>query len=617
MGNKEIKSLELPTYNLTHTRPIVGYGNFTYDISKSTECMVDPTVVDKKFELWDYVIQNNLLESEDQTIRDKALSLLKDKTIFLYNFMRLNGKPVKTRWTQDIVLSDNSDRVEFCACNQHLGKSTSLDFDASTEFLFDHGRRWVGLLVSGSLSQSQERMRNIKQLLDSMDGVDYKMKDIDIDAKGQSNATQISIYFYDEKTKKPLYSNLLICCPHTSSALGYPADNIWLDEVDFWEDVKGGQIHFLNQVLIPRTFFTKGKIKAYSNPNGKDRMMYYLWLQTNEEGNPAWHRYHFNYWDKPNPTQKEFNKSIIGFTKNEIESTLLAAFTTTEGSFFSSQEIKDMSDPELSQKGDTAGYGKETAWFLDVGSVHDQSVLIGGYAEDNPLVPEIPLLKAHWIHKYPVGYPIARVIGVDSAIEEDDGWDDYVDDNPSVKEVLFQYAEPVESSVNGKIIEKKFQPLFGFDATGNAGLAPLFVSAEIEAVDVTFTGKLKWHMYQRYQYYVQQRFLKRAKERDHNTVRGSDFDYQASKLIVKKNTHTVYRQIHHEKEDDLDDTQDAMAGFILLRDPLSVSSYNFEIISHTPEGEEKEQISEDQYIPSFMDKGELNSWIEQKESQLR
>jgi len=570
--------------------------------------MVDTTVADRKRALWDYVVKNNLLTSTDKLTRAKAQSLLNDKTIFLYNFAKLNGEPVRTRWTQDIVLSDPGDRVLFCACNQYLGKSTALDFDASTEFVRDHSKRWVGLLVSGSLKQSEERMENIKLYLDSMD-IDYKTKILDVDAKGKSNATQLSYYFMDPKTGKTLYSNLLICCPHTSSALGYPADNIWLDEVDFWEDVRGGQIHFFNQVLVPRTFFTEGKIKGYSNPNGKDRMMYYLWNQKTEEGLPAWHRYQFNYWDKTNPTQKGFDKAIIGFTKNEIESTSLAAFTTTEGSFFSKEEIDDMHCAELDQKGDSAGYGRECAFFLDVGSVHDQSMLVGGYIEDNPDVPEMPLIKAFYVHKYPVGYPIARVIGVDSAIDTEDGWDDYVEDNPSVKQVMGEYPDI--------IADTKYQPLFGFDATGQAGLLPLFTTAGIEAQDITFTGKLKWHM----------GFIKRAKERDVNTVRGCDYDHQFSKVVVKKGTSTNYKQIHHENENDLDDCFDATMGFVHLIESPDLSSGAFAIVGHkSPENvdeEKKDQESreedkrlEGQYIPSFMNRDALSSWMD-KRDQLR
>ena len=608
-------------------------------MSNSHGCMIDTTVVDRKRALWDYVLANDLLESKDNKVRARAWALLKDKTLFLYNFMKLNGQPVKTRWTQDVVLSDKSKRVLFCACNQHLGKSTTLDFDAATEILIDHGKRWVGLLVSNSLPQSQERMSNIKQLLDSMDHVEYSVKDVDIDTKGKSNATMLSIVIFEDvldkksgkMVKKTLYTNLLICCPHTSSALGYPADDVYLDEVDFWEDVKGGQIHFFNQVLDPRTYFTKGRIKGYSNPNGKERMMWFLWNQKNKAGLHHWHRYHFNYWDKESCTQDEFDNSCIGKTKNEIESTLLAAYTTTEGSFFGSEEISDMLSLELSEKGDNAGYNHETAWFLDVGSVHDQSVLIGGYVEENPLLPEIPLLKAFFIHKYPVGYPVGRVVGIDTTLDPDtktlipmenleDGWQDYVEDNPSVKTVLGWYGEEYN--------DKLYQPLFGYDATGNSGLKPLIAAAGLDAVDVTFSGKLKWHMYQRYQYYVQQRFIKRGKERDGNTVRGCTFDYQASKLVIKKGAKTVYKQIHHENENDLDDTQDAMVGFIHLIENPDLPSLSFDIINNegksitnndgspkNDEIDEKKQASRlaGQYIPSWMNKGELNSWMDKRE----
>lgn len=613
--------LELPKYSLTFNRPVVGFGNFTKDISNSTECMIDRTIVNQKFALWDYVLRENLLTHPDPNVSGKVKALLHDKTIFAYQFFKFNGKPFKSRWTQDIVLSDRSKKVVFCACNQFLGKSTTLDIDAATEFCFDHDKRWVGILVSNSLTQSQERMSNIKMLLNSMDIMDYRTKDIDLDSKGKSNATQISIYFYDSK-KKPLYSNLLICCPHTSAALGYPADDIYLDEVDFWEDVRGGQEHFLNQVIIPRTFETGGDVRAYSNPNGCEKMMFILWNQKDQKENYVWHRYQFNYWDKINPSQEEFDEKCVGFTESEIDSTLLAKFARTEGSFFSKSEIEDMLDQDLIDKGDQAGFGRETVWFMDVGSVHDQSVLAGGYLEPNPDFPEIPLIKIFWIHKYPVGYPLARVVGIDSAIQPDDGWEDYVSDNPSVREVLGMYAD--------RVGDKSYQPLFGFDATGNSGMVPLFEAAGIDGVDVQFQGRNKWKMYQRFQYYVQQRFIKRGKERDFNTVRGCNFDYQMAKLVVKKNTNTSYRQIHHENENDLDDCGDVIAALIWLIENPDLPRLDFAIIPHAQVGvvnnsqqepstnkspAQNNIIPSDQYIPSFINKSELTSWIAQKENQ--
>lgn len=592
--------LELPKYNLDYSRPVHGYGNFSLTKSDS-QPHIDDTIIKKKLAMWNHVIKNNLLESPEENVRMQAVQLLRDKTILAYSHFKFDSKPIKMLYLQDAILSDPHDRILFCGCNQHIGKSFTLNVDAATEFIVDHGKNWVGILVSGSLPQSQFQMDRIKMLLKSST-VDYREEETTDTRTGKKdNTTQLSYTFYAKDGKTPLYRNLLICCPHTSSALGYPADNLWLDEFDFWENCD--QEHFLYQVAIPRTFRTKGKIKIYTNPDGKEKMMHKLWCEKKPDGTPAWHRYQFNYWDKPDCSQQDFDKLIIGMTKQRIESTLLAVFTRTEGSFFSSEEIRDMYDPELAQKGDSAGYGKETVWFLDVGSVHDQSVLIGGYKEENPAVPDIPLLYPFYIHKYPVGYPLARVVGIDQ-VDKNDGWEDYAFDNPSVKETLALYNEDIDG--------KKYQPLFGFDATGNAGMLPLFQAAKIDAMDITFTGKLKWHMYQRYQYYVQQRFIKRGRERDTNTVRGCDFNYQASKLVVKKDTKTIYKQIHHENEDDLDDTQDAMVGFIHLIENPSAPSLSFTIIN-----EEEQPELKDQYIPSFINKNELNTWIETRETNLR
>ena len=550
--------LKIPQYDLKHTRPIVGFGNQAYEIHDSNKgCMIDQSIVAKKFELWDYVLKNNLLSSQNELLRAQAFQLLRDKTILAYAQLKFDGEPIKMYYLQDAILSDPGNRIQFCGCNQKIGKSFCLNVDAATDFMIDHGKNWIGIIVSGSLPQSQFQMDRVKMLLKSSN-LTYKEEQTVATSTGKKdNTTQLSYTFYSKDGKTPLYRNLLICCPHTSSALGYPANVLWFDEFDFWENCD--QNHFLFQIAIPRTFRTQGKIKVYSNPDGKEKMMYRIRNFKNKDGSPAWHRYEFNYWDAPDATQEEFDQSIVGMTKNQVESTLLAVYTRTEGSFFSTEEIRDMHCSELDQKGEAAGYGKETAWFLDVGSVHDQSALIGGYIEPNPDVPEIPLLKAFYIHKYPVGYPIGRVVGIDQ-VDKNDGWDEYTEDNPSVKQILSNYTE----EYNGE----KLQPLFGFDATGNAGMLPLFQAAEMDAVDITFTGKLKWHMYQRYQYYVQQRFIKRGKEMDLNTMRGCDFDYQASKLIVKKNTGTVYKQIHHENEDDLDDTQDAcfIAGTLILTD---------------------------------------------------
>jgi len=607
-------NLDIPQYNFSHTRPVIGYGQFEpTPPPKNAVRMVDDTIVNKKFKVWDYVLENNLLESKNELLKAKAWHLLRDKTIYAYANFRYDNQPVKLYGLQDAVLSDKSRRVLFCGSNQSIGKSFSLNVDAATEFCFDHEKNWLGILVSGSLEQSKFQMDRIKDLLRGS-SITYRYEETTVSKKGKKDSmTQVTFTFYKDDKVTPMYKNRLICCPHTSSALGYPANNLWLDEFEFWENCDQG--FFLNKIAIPRTFRTRGAIKIFSNPDGKEKYMYKLWNSL-RNGKPLWHRYRFNYWDGPGANLEHFENDSFNMTRTEMESTLLAVFSRTEGTFFSREEIQDMRDSELAQKGDSAGYGRETAWFLDVGSVHDQSVLVGGYLEPNPLSEDIPLINIFWIHKYPVGYPIGRVIGI--GIDEEDGWEDYVDENPSVKTVLDLYSVPVDDT--------KYQPLFGFDATGNAGMMPLLQAANIDAVDVTFTGKLKWHMYQRYQYYVQQRFLKRANERDANTVRGCDFDYQASRLVVKKTQGMTYSKIHHENEKDLDDTQDAIAALIHLIENPNLPSLAFDVfdnegnsIVNTETGKFKNDRDslENQYIPSWMNRRELATFIQRKERELR
>lgn len=614
-------NLKLPSYALSYSKPIVGYGNFTYTAPRPEDrSMVDQTIVARKFDLWKYVCDENLLTSQDEYKKLKAWSFLRDKTIYAYHFFKFDNKPMKLRWYQDVLLADTSDRILFGAANQ-IGKSITLDVDAGIEFLSDHNKGWVGILVSNSLDQSMYQMDRIKLLLRSAN-INYREEDtLDTKTGRKDNATKISYTFYAKDGKTPLYTNLLICCPHTSSALGYPADNLWLDEFDFWEDVKGGQEHFLNQIIIPRTYETNGKIKIFTNPDGKDKLLYKLWNQKDELGNFVWNRYQFNYWDKPGADQKRFSRLIIGKTRQQVDSTLLAVFSQSAGAFLSTDEIDDSVDAELNQKGRQAGYGREVAFFLDVGTVHDQSVLVGAYITENKETPEIPFINAFFIHKYPVGYPLPRVVGVD--VNHDDGWDDYALDNPPVKEILAEYSTEMDG--------KKLPPLFGVDVTGNSGLIPLFNVIGIEPADIVFSGKKKWEMYQRMQYYFQQRYIRRVFDQDLNTVDGKDCGYQLSKLVVKRGTQTSYRQIHHENESDYDDCPDALAGVIHLIENPNLPSLSFDIVKdgHSMLQEiekEKEAIADfkksnqelaDQYIPSFYNTDELGTWMDKKEKLKR
>ena len=489
--------LKIPEYNVDYTKPVMGLGNFSNKFDSDMKSDVDPKIVQSKFDLWNYVgklglLQGNFRTKAEKLMHYRAITLpLRDKTIYAYVNFKFNNMPMKMRYYQDIMLNDTHDRILFASSNQ-IGKSICLDVDAAVEFSIDHKKEWVGILVSKSLEQSKYQMDRIKQMLKSSNITYREESTTDTKTGKRDSVGAITFTFYSVDGKTPLYTNRLICCPPTGSALGYPTDRMWLDEFDWWENID--QNWFMQQVAIPRTIETNGAIIIFSNPNGKDRELYKLWNEKYEDGTYIWHRYNFNYWDKPGANQHQYDKITSRMTSFQKDSTMLAVFGRTSGSFFSHEEIMDQIDNELCQKGDMAGYGRETAWFLDVGTVHDQSVLIGGYIEENPENSDIPLIKAFWIHKYPQGYPLARVVGVPNKIEGDDGWEDDAADNPSVLEVLGLYSEEYDG--------KKYFPLFGCDVTGNAGMVPLFNAVNVNVVDITFSGKKKWHMAQRYQYYT-------------------------------------------------------------------------------------------------------------------
>jgi len=612
----------VPDYDFVHNSPIVGFGNFTKTFQgNAAYCMIDRFILQKKFDLWNDVIKSKILTknfkdkngritNKKEYIKQlKARLLLKDKAIFAYANFKFDNKPFKLRFFQDVLLSDDYDKILFAASNQ-IGKSIALDADAAIQFLKDHEKNWVGILVSKSLDQSQYQMDRIKSLLKSAN-IDYREEStVDKNTGKKDNTVKISYTFYKDDGRTPKYTNLLICSPPTGSALGYPCDDMWLDEFDFWENVD--QHRFIFQIAIPRTFETKGRIKIFTNPDGKGKMLYHLWNLKDAQGNYVWHRYNFNYWDKPLANQEEFDKNSTGMTKQQIESTLLAVFSTSARTFFTPDEVMKQIDNNLN---DASGYSRETAWFLDVGGVHDQHSLGGAFIEENPDNEDMPVIKTFWLHKYPVGYPISRCIGIETKEWETDGWGDYEEDNPSIKDILKQYAIVIDG--------KSYQPLFGFDVTGNSGLVPLFSKADIDAEDVTFSGPRKWHMFTRYKAWTQQGWFKRAIDRDDNTVGGRDASSQAMKLIEKKAKGRNYGTIHHENEDDLDDTQDTFAGLIYLIDNPDFPGLSFDIINNgvsvlkdideEKESIKKKEVLEEQYIPSFVNKQELGNWMKERE----
>lgn len=460
--------------------------------------------------------------------------LLLDETTFVYLTFKIGNERLTYYPHQDLIAQDTHRFIIFRAANQ-IGKSLKLDCKAARNLIIDHGFPHNEAICSISLKQAGFQMIRIKDLLNSAQVFDWTEEKGDID-----NMSMISCNIKDDNGKVK-YSNKLIVTPAGEGLLGFDLHEINLDEFEFWTDID--LKWFMNQIAEPRTYHTKGRVHIYSNPNGADSFVAELERLSMQDGNRKYHTYVFNFIDKPGNTENELEVAKLGKTRAEIESTLLAIRTLSDRNYFTPDEIERSYDPYLT---DIKMVGKQPFFFLDVGAKHDRCFLVGGYVEyeEEDDDSDLPNLYIPIMHAYPVGYPLSRVVGSFSNEQDSDGWH-Y---EKSVKE----YYE--EWSAGGVI------PVLGVDVTGNSGIAPLLESVGISAVDTVFSGPAKSGFYQRFKWYMEKGLLHRMK----NEI----FDYEARHLEMKKSKRG-YLQIHHEREDDLDDSCDAIAGLINLCDPLA------------------------------------------------
>ena len=486
---------------------------------------LDLKAYEEKFKNFD-----ELVKKKDWSEKDKLSfgMMLRDPTLFAYFQLRIDGKPVKLFPYQDVLINDNHKFKYFRAANQ-IGKSTTFVVKATINLLRDHGKSHVEAIVSKSLPQSTFQMREVKKLIKTMNKAVVKSDDVTGDA---DNLSVISVDMKDERGRVK-YTNMLICAPATEGLLGYPVDELNLDEFEYWEaDLE----YFYNQIALPRTFATKGKITIFSNPNGDDSYGAKLEnLRDSKTGERLYHVYVFNYLARPGNTIEEFEGYERTMPRQKFESTVAAIRSISSKNYFTSEEIRGSYDENLTE---LKMIGKQPFFFLDIGAKHDQSVLVGGFIEPDSSEKFVHLYVPI-VHLYPVGYPLARVVG--SNVDSSDGWH-Y---EKSVKEHLEEWG------ANG------INPTFGYDATGNTGMGPLLEAAGIYGKDVTFSGPVKSGMYQRFKYYMEKKLIHR--------IKCEEFDKECGKLVMKKSVRG-YLMVHHENEDDLDDVPDAFAGLIFLTD---------------------------------------------------
>lgn len=483
-------------------------------------------ITQSKFDSWDKIVSDNVLETGTNEEKRKVYLMLRDPTIYAYAFFKNPNNPLepfKFYPYQDMILNDNHDRVYFDAANQ-IGKSVALCIKAITYALKHPGA--TILMTSKTLPQSKDLLRAIKSILINST-IDFKYDVGDTESKTE-------IYFkhfedeevYDEKLDKTFFQtkelpqSRIICVPATESALGYAVNLALVDELPFYENGE----YFYKQILQPRTYATKGQIIVFGNPNGQQGIGWELYNDS------RFHCYRFNFLDCPNNTQVEFDEYCKGLTREEIDSTLLAIFTSPEGGFFSIQERKKMQEDRPSMLPSIAT--TPLYIFFDWGKTHDRTVRAIGVPIRNEGDKEwADEVFIHELKEYPHGTPYTEVVDVD------------------LKNLIMSYGIRNIAMV-------------GWDNTGvGSGIEDFIKRVEqlgIPANPVGFDLENKSRIYTLFKLLVEHIPNSRIK-----IPYIKECDKQLSMLRFKKSPRG-YLQVHHENERDRDDYPDAIAGLCSL-----------------------------------------------------
>lgn len=489
-------------------------------ISTLTQEMIDAT--NSKFAYWDKVIQDNILENGTEEEKMKVYQSLRDPTIYAYAFFRdprNQKKRFKAYPYQDLIMNDKSPRVFFVAANQ-IGKSECLCVEHLHYALLNPGTTTV--LISKTLPQSKDLLRKIKSLLQNSI-LDYKFDIGDTETKTEIYFKHFEeVEVYDKELGKTfleyreLPQSRIICVPKTEAALGYAADKAGADELPFYEDGD----HFYKQILQPRTYATKGQIKVYGNPNGQQGIGWSLYNDT------AVTKYVFNFLDCPNNTQEEFDNLSKGLTREEIDSTLLAVFTSPEGGFLTLQERKEMQEERSSIL--PTIFTIPVYIFYDWAKVSDRTIRITAIPKNLNERDWAPSVYVYEMLEYPSGTPYTKIIDED------------------LRNLIEEYGA-------------KNIAMVGWDNTGvGKGLEDFTNRVKqlgISAMPVEFSLENKSRIYTLFKLLSEQRRIKIP------TV--PECDKQLSMLRFKKSQRGNL-QVHHENERDRDDFPDALAGVCSL-----------------------------------------------------
>lgn len=479
---------------------------------------LDHEAVLEKLSLWKELLDANILECEDDSIRKAAWRTVNDdSTLYFYTFFKdpNSGKPISLTAYQDYIASlkhdfspDGENRYVLFRASNQIGKSMLLQLMAIERVLKDDNVNVV--MVSKTLPQSQHLLASIKHLLNNSFFADSWREDLG----DQANTT---ILTFARKVGNQNVVSRIICAPAGEGLLGYPVHYLYLDEADFYEEGK----KFFYKVAHPRTKATKGQVVLFSNPNTdvarSESLLWELWT-----GSLFNNKCHFNFLDAPWNTEAEFEKDRANTPNHIFQSTHLGNFPDEAGSFLSQQEIADMLQKDWSNH-TLPAVDRRVYIGLDIGKMNDNSVLCVGYLKT-------PHNKLHKFDDLDVKYVQVFPLRTDYDV---------------VANRLSEVVEYYESEYYGVAG-------VGVDSTGQKTFNDLLNSAAIHHTPVDFSSRKsnKTKLYNDFKLFAEQRKIR--------IVHTPDVEKQLSGLSFKL-TPTKKLSVANRSDRIHDDIPDAIA----------------------------------------------------------
>ena len=495
-------------------------------------------ITSEKFKQWDKIVEDDVLRVGTPEEQNRVYRLLQDYTIYAYAFLkdpRNSKKPLRLYAYQDMIINDKHKRIIFAAANQ-IGKSICLCVKALI-FAFNNPGTTT-LMTSRTETQSKDLVRQIKSFLRN------STLDADLDIGGTETKTELYLKHFEyqevynadldgfESKKVYLKESRIICTPATEAALGYAVDLALEDELGFYEQGE----YFHNQILQPRTYTTKGQIIIFSNPNGQQGILWAIW------NDKFYHRYKFNFLDCPTNTQEEFDRLCTTLTREQIDSTLLAIFTSPEGGFLTLSERNDMQENRSSIL--PSIITQPVYIFFDWAKTRDRTVRVIGIPNTAETAEGdwTSKVKIYEMKEYPSGTKYSDIIDGD------------------LKELV-------------QMIGPQNVAMVGWDNTGvGKGLEDFMNRVQqmgVQCMPVEFSLQNKSRIYTLFKLLAENRRIKIPTVEECNK--------QLSMLRFKTTARGLL-QVHHENERDRDDFPDAIAGLCSLIIQPEVAPVTCEII---------------------------------------